>query len=220
MAASAWPCGKTSTLSYLFADHLGGTSMVANSSGSKTAEVRYKAWGEDRYTSGTVPSGYRYTGQRYEATLGLYFYGARWYDSSLGRFLSADSIVPNMGDPQAWDRYAYVDNNSVKFVDPSGHIACYDARDENCGQSHEYRNLLRSLPNAPIVRNGNKAQEYHDKTIQNYYDIRMQLYLETGDTYISPDGKIKDPAVVAMIIAGEFQTTGKGKENGYAFEEG
>jgi hypothetical protein len=130
-----------------------------------------------------------------------------------------NTIVPSTGDPQAWDRYAYVDNNPVAFVDPSGHIACYDARDENCGQSHEYRNLLRSLPNAPIVRNGNKAQEYHDKTIQNYYDIRMQLYLETGDTYISPDGKIKDPAVVAMIIAGEFQTAGKGKENGYAFEE-
>jgi RHS repeat-associated protein len=43
-------------------------------------------------------------------------------DSSLGRFLSADSIVPNPGDPQAWDRYAYVDNNPVKFVDPSGHM--------------------------------------------------------------------------------------------------
>jgi YD repeat-containing protein len=51
-----------STLSYLFADHastalstsLGSTSVVANSSGSKTAEVRYKAWGEDCYTSGTA----------------------------------------------------------------------------------------------------------------------------------------------------------------------
>jgi RHS repeat-associated protein len=112
-----------STLSYLFADQLGSTSVVANSSGSKTAEVRYKAWGEDRYTSGTVPSGYRFTGQRIEATLGLYYYGARWYDASLGRFLSADTIVPNMGDPQAWDRYAYVNNNPVVFVDPTGHMA-------------------------------------------------------------------------------------------------
>jgi RHS repeat-associated protein len=111
-----------STLSYLFADQLGSTSVVANSSGSKTAEVRYKAWGEDRYTSGTVPSGYRYTGQRVDAMLGLYFYGARWYDPSLGRFLSADTIVPSTGDPQAWDRYAYVDNNPVVNVDPTGHM--------------------------------------------------------------------------------------------------
>ena len=51
-----------STLSYLFADQLGSTSVVANSSGSKTAEVRYRAWGEDRYTSGTCPTSYRYAG--------------------------------------------------------------------------------------------------------------------------------------------------------------
>jgi RHS repeat-associated protein len=88
---------KGSTLYYLFADQLGSTAMVANSSGSKIAEVRYKAWGEDRYTSGTAPTDYRYTGQRVEATLGLYYYGARWYDPMLGRFVQADSVVPSMG---------------------------------------------------------------------------------------------------------------------------
>jgi RHS repeat-associated protein len=122
-----------STLSYMFADHLGSTSVVANSSGSKTAEVRYKAWGEDRYTSGTVPSGYRFTGQRVEASLGLYFYGARWYDASLGRFLSADSIVPNPGDPQAWDRYAYSYGNPVKYIDPTGHWS-EDALNQTLGK--------------------------------------------------------------------------------------
>jgi YD repeat-containing protein len=70
-----------STLYYLFADHLGSTSVVATSSGSKSAEVCYRAWGEDRYTSGTAPTDFRYTGQRVETSLGLYFYGARWYDS-------------------------------------------------------------------------------------------------------------------------------------------
>jgi hypothetical protein len=45
-----------STLSYPFTDQLGSASVVVNSSGSKTAEVRYKAWGEDRYTSGTAAS--------------------------------------------------------------------------------------------------------------------------------------------------------------------
>jgi RHS repeat-associated protein len=103
--------------------------VVANSSGSKTAEVRYKAWGEDRYTSGTAPTSYRYTGQRVD-TLGLYYYGARWYDASLVRFLSADTIVPNPGDPQAWDRYAYVDNNPVRYTDPSGH--CIQVEDDLC----------------------------------------------------------------------------------------
>jgi len=44
------------------------------------AELRYKAWGETRYTWGTTPTTVRFTGQREESAIGLYFYNARWYD--------------------------------------------------------------------------------------------------------------------------------------------
>jgi hypothetical protein len=49
------------------------------------------------------------------------YYKARWYDSSLGRFSQADTIVPGAGDPRAWDRYAYVENNPIVYNDPTGH---------------------------------------------------------------------------------------------------
>jgi hypothetical protein len=52
----------------------------------------------------------------------LYYYGARWYDAALGRFVQADTVVPSMSNPQAWDRYAYVNNNPVLNVDPTGHV--------------------------------------------------------------------------------------------------
>ena len=55
--------------------------------------------------------------------VGLYHYGARWYDSALGRFIQADSIVPGAGNPLAWDRYAYTLNNPVRYTDPSGHCS-------------------------------------------------------------------------------------------------
>ncbi len=42
---------------------------------------------------------YRFTGQRQLAGLGLYHMGARWVDSSLGRWLSADTLVPGAGEP-------------------------------------------------------------------------------------------------------------------------
>jgi RHS repeat-associated protein len=83
-----------STLSFLLTDHLGSTAITASSSGAKSAELRDKAWGETRYTSGTTPTDFRYTGQRFESLLGLHDYGARWYDSLLGRWLQPDSIVP------------------------------------------------------------------------------------------------------------------------------
>jgi hypothetical protein len=49
----------------------------------------------------------------------LYFYGARC--SALGRFIQADSIIPDQKGPQSWDRYSYALNNPVKYNDPSGH---------------------------------------------------------------------------------------------------
>jgi len=50
------------------------------------------------------------------------FYNARYYDSSLGRFASPDTIIPEQSQGvQAWDRYAYVNNSPIGNIDPSGH---------------------------------------------------------------------------------------------------
>jgi len=54
-------------------------------------------------------------------TIGLYFYNSRFYDPSLGRFIQADTIVPNPSDPQDLNRYSYVRNNPLRYTDPSGH---------------------------------------------------------------------------------------------------
>jgi len=96
--------------------------ISATSAGSKSAELRYKSWGETRYTDGTTPTPYRFTGQREEATIGLYFYNARYYDPALGRFVQADTLVPDPGNPQALNRYAYVTNNPLRYTDPTGHF--------------------------------------------------------------------------------------------------
>jgi len=109
------------TLSYLFGDHLGSTSITADASGNLSGELRYLPFGETRYENGQTPTSFRYTGQREAAEIGLYFYGARWYDSSLARFIQADTLIPDQYYPLDWDRYCYVRNNPVGYNDPSGH---------------------------------------------------------------------------------------------------
>ena len=78
---------------------------------------------------------YTYTGKELDAGTGLMYYRARYYDPVLGRFLSADPLppvpgavppqggrgVPEPGNPQSLNRYAYVYNNPLKYTDPSGH---------------------------------------------------------------------------------------------------
>ena len=73
-----------------------------------------------RTTFGTVPTDKKFTGQRLDST-GLYYYNARYYDSTIGRFISADTIVPDPANPQTLNRYSYVLNNPLKYTDPTGH---------------------------------------------------------------------------------------------------
>ena len=104
-------------------------AVTANETGVRIAELRYKPWGESRYSFGATPterlsspkSLRRFTGQVLDNVAGgLYFYNARYYDPALGRFISADTIVPQPGNPQSLNRYSYALNNPVRFTDPTG----------------------------------------------------------------------------------------------------
>jgi RHS repeat-associated protein len=81
----------------------------------------YLPFGGTRWESGSTPTDFQFTGQRKEAGFGLYDYHARFYDPLIGRFISADSIVPQATNPQALNRYSYVVNNPLKYTDPTGH---------------------------------------------------------------------------------------------------
>ena len=143
------PPQTTTTVQYLHQDHLGPTGLVTTASGA-FAQVRFHSpYGAPWYTptaaaaAGAAAPGTRfgepwpvagtqqpvpdatdrhYTGQRsFEGSLGsLYHYQARWYSPVLGRFLAPDPIVPEPGNPQAFNRYSYVYNNPYKYTDPSG----------------------------------------------------------------------------------------------------
>jgi len=73
----------------------------------------------------------------------LYFYGARWYDPVIGRFIQADTIVPEPGNPQALNRYSYVLENPLRYTDPTGHA--FDAG----GGAGDLEAWMRLLPQNP-----------------------------------------------------------------------
>jgi RHS repeat-associated protein len=77
------------------------------------------------------------SGQRRDASAGLLFYNARYYDPTIGRFISADTIVPSPKNPQALNRYTYAYNNPLKFVDPSGHCNSLSGLFDPCTFGYE-----------------------------------------------------------------------------------
>jgi hypothetical protein len=60
------------------------------------------------------------------------FYHARYYAPAIGRFVQADTIIPNPDFPQDFNRYSYVRNNPLKYTDPGGHDCLIIDDDEHC----------------------------------------------------------------------------------------
>jgi RHS repeat-associated protein len=82
-----------------------------------------------------MPADFGYTGQRLDGT-GLMFYHARYYAPSLGRFIQADTIILNPDSPQDFNRYTYVRNNPLLYIDPTGHYGCIvEDGDEVCREN-------------------------------------------------------------------------------------
>ncbi|MDD5095483.1 MAG: RHS repeat-associated core domain-containing protein [Dehalococcoidia bacterium] len=115
----------SSTLEYVHTDHLGSTVFTTDSNGGRISleqDQQYYPFGSKRQdTDPLLDTDKKFTGQRLDQT-GLYFYNARYYDAEIGRFISADTIVPNPADPQNFNRYTYCLNNPLKYTDPSGHF--------------------------------------------------------------------------------------------------
>ncbi|MBI3175222.1 MAG: hypothetical protein HYZ25_15965 [Chloroflexi bacterium] len=165
------------TLTYLMGDQLGSTSLAVNAATGEVIETRYKAWGEVRYVTPnvTLPTRNTFTGQYSyvadEATdlgnsgFGLMFYNARWYDPALGRFAQADTVVP--GGVQGLDRYAYVNNSPLNYVDPSGHFGkCHD------GQS-DYQCRMTLINAWQAANNGSKKSTYAEPSHGRCEEIGM-----------------------------------------------
>ncbi|MEK6749996.1 MAG: RHS repeat-associated core domain-containing protein [Pseudomonadota bacterium] len=105
---------------YYHADHLGSANTVSDSAGSEVKAMLYFPFGATRTETGSKGIAHKYTGQEFDAGTGMYYYGARYYDVRLMRFVSADSLVQDVTDPQSFNRFAYVRNNPLKYVDPTG----------------------------------------------------------------------------------------------------
>jgi len=106
-------------------DHLGNVRLVTywDRNAVKTDfAARYKPFGEIVTSSAADPK-FKYTGEWLTSVqdgTGLYYLRARYYDPSVGRFLSQDPILGSLFVPQSLNRYAYVVNNPLKYTDPTG----------------------------------------------------------------------------------------------------
>ena|GEM_PF-4633986 len=107
------------------------------------------------------------------AGLGIYHYGARFYSPKIGRFLSPDTIVPSYANPQSLNRYSYVTNNPLIYIDPTGHAECRTEEDcEDMGTT--------PMGTGNPHRGGNKDNKKDNKPDPS--DGELDFHIEVGNS--------------------------------------
>ncbi len=113
--------GKTYT--YLYDGH-GSVTALSDESGKITDTYSYDAFGNLLKSKGRTDNDYRYCGEQFDSTTGLYYLRARYMDTSTGRFISQDSYAGSTYDPASLHKYLYANSNPVMYSDPSGYMGC------------------------------------------------------------------------------------------------
>ena len=120
---------------YYLHDHLGGIDTVLDEDGNVVERRDYLPFGKTRAEviaeteHPELYEDYGYTGKEKDSETGLHYYGARYYDSEIGRFTQIDPLVLDeagkslasvLTNPQELNSYSYVTNNPLRFVDENG----------------------------------------------------------------------------------------------------
>lgn len=124
MFASSWAIGGTVT--YVYTDAQGTPLSEADALGNVTANFDYRPYGSTYSGAGmsSAPDGVGYTGHVSDLDTSLIYMQARYYDSSVGRFLSPDPEPITAGALSSFNRFVYADNSPLDNTDPDGR-QCY-----------------------------------------------------------------------------------------------
>ena len=98
-------------------------------------------------------------------------HGARYYAAEIGRFVQPDSMLPDIYDPQQLNRYAYVRNNPLKYVDPSGNALINN------------ENIIKTIDSVELYIDAVRDYGYtltRDWSELNSWEIRQRIFIETG----------------------------------------
>jgi RHS repeat-associated protein len=110
------------TITYYHHDILGTPLAVSDESGDVVWWANYYPYGSKHDGNSTETDPQLFTGKEFDEELGLYYFGARYYNPTIARFISVDPEEGEEKFPQSWNRYSYCDNNPLINIDPTG---CY-----------------------------------------------------------------------------------------------
>jgi RHS repeat-associated protein len=180
---------------YFHPDHLGSSSYVTDKKGNFFEMIEYLPYGETLYDEAATvdKTEFRFTSKEQDAETGFYYYGARYYDAKLCKWISADPILEMylQGKPAGgiynsvnMNLYAYCANNSVRFVDTDGNHFEFYANIDDCFQGGDRNNLDRRVLVSTYIDGNGKVFVKQDSSGSNL----LGWSNTAGTSYRNEDG--------------------------------
>ncbi|MGO1070758.1 RHS repeat-associated core domain-containing protein [Lysobacter sp. CA199] len=107
---------------YIHSDALGSPVAVTDVNQNVIERTEYEPYGAQ--INRPVQGGSGYTGHVSDAATGLSYMQQRYFDPSIGKFLSVAPVTVSGDTGANFNRYWYANNNPYKFIDPDGRAAC------------------------------------------------------------------------------------------------
>jgi len=187
-------------------DQVGSTRAMTDDSGAVANRYDYGPFGERLLEKEKIANDYAFGGKGGDDETGLIYMNARYYDPDLARFVSADTIVPDLYNPQALNRYSFALNNPISFADPSGHEAIV-IRDP--GGTPMFTLVQPRTPGGyTVVPPGHTANEHASKH-QRTANPRSERARGPGDTPRPSLPPLSPPPLVSSDPTGDFLSTAR-----------
>lgn len=127
--------GENTEKTYYVTDMHGNVVQLLDESGNVTKTYEYDSFGNEVKPEKKDENPYRYCGEYYDKETEEVYLRARYYEPSVGRFITRDTYTGESDEPLSLHLYTYCANDGVNMVDPSGHMYGYSYKDSN-GQIH------------------------------------------------------------------------------------
>jgi RHS repeat-associated protein len=194
------------TITYIHADIASSPIAATNAAGVLLWNESYRPYGARSQNTDQGKQAQWFTGKSLEASTGLSYFGARYYDPVVGRFMGVDPVGFMQSNLHSFNRYAYGNNNPYKFVDPDGRQAVGASFPNIEAEFKGYQDAMISVyTHAVLMATGEGVLVALG---EGAAALRAVMYTARATRQVEKTGvAVTDDTIRAALITSELKTT-------------